>query len=78
VTLTSYPNPVTDGLHITVANASGEIGILITNSMGQAVRTLKASSGTTLDIPMNDLAKGVYVIVVSTGTTRLAEKILKN
>ncbi|HWK06561.1 MAG TPA: T9SS type A sorting domain-containing protein [Puia sp.] len=78
VTLTSYPNPVTDGLHITVANASGEIGILITNSMGQAVRTLKAGSGTTLDIPMNDLAKGVYVIVVSTGTTRLAEKILKN
>lgn len=78
VKLTSYPNPVTDRLHITVANATGEISILITNSLGQAVRVLKSSAGNAVDIPMNDLSKGVYVIAVSTGTTRLAEKIFKN
>jgi len=78
VTMNIYPNPVTDRLHITVANARGEISIQLINAMGQTVRSLRSNSGNTLDIPVNDLTKGLYVIAVSNGTMKYAGKILKN
>jgi len=78
VTMNIYPNPVTDKLHITVANATGEISIQLINAMGQTVRNLRSNSGNTVDIPVNDLTKGIYVVAVGNGTMKYAGKILKN
>jgi hypothetical protein len=77
VAVSIYPNPVADKLHITVANSTGEISILVTNTQGQIVRRLESTSGNTMDIPVSDLNKGIYIIEVITDKAKYAREIIK-
>jgi hypothetical protein len=73
-----YPNPVADQLHITLADAANGASILLLNSLGQTVKTVRASSAGSVNIPVGDLVKGIYIVEVQTGATKYVRKIMKN
>ena len=77
VSLSIYPNPATDVLHIVINNSTGVSGILIVNMQGQVVRTVSTSS-TTADIPVSNLAREMYMVEVNTGTARYTQEFMKN
>lgn len=78
VSLSIYPNPATDRLHVTATNSTGTFQILIVDMQGQVVRRANSASSTTADITVNDLSKGVYVLEVNTGDSQFAQKFMKN
>ena len=77
VSLSIYPNPATDVLHIVINNSTGVSGILIVNMQGQVVRTVSTSS-TTTDIPVSNLARGIYMVEINTGAAKYTQEVLKN
>jgi hypothetical protein len=69
-----FPNPVVDKL--VVLNAESIDRIVITNMLGQELKTVK-TPGSRVEISTTDLGKGLYFInFVSPDGTRRAEKIV--
>lgn len=61
-----FPNPMKNGEHITISKLNAEMGnIRIYNSVGsQVYQTEKTSSNTSMDITLNNLHPGVYMICI--------------
>ena len=76
--LSLYPNPVVSILHIVAANSTGGAQVLITDIQGRAVRMASLPSSGTVDIPVNDLVKGIYVAEINTGTSKYTRTFIKN
>jgi len=73
---TLYPNPVKD-----VLSVSGEESIIqsvkITDLSGRTVKSVLCKMKQ-VDIPVNDLTPGYYLVTVQTGNNVITEKIIKN
>ncbi len=76
--ITTYPNPVTDELHITNAlNSLGEIQLSIIDINGRLVkRVANATVNSTIDV--SDLARGNYMLKIDTEKGAVIKKIIKN
>jgi hypothetical protein len=73
---TLYPNPVKD-----ILSVSGEESIIqsvkITDLSGRTVKSILCKMKQ-VDIPVNDLTPGYYLVTVQTGNNVITEKIIKN
>jgi len=76
--ITTYPNPVTDQLHITNAlNSLGEIQLSIIDINGRLVKSVaNATINSTIDV--SDLARGNYMLKIDTEKGAIIKKIIKN
>jgi hypothetical protein len=76
-TITVYPNPVEDQLHIANASDSGEpVTISIINISGQVVKNFTEVSFNSA-INVEDLATGLYVLRIETEKGVAVKKIMK-
>lgn len=81
VAIITYPNPVSNELHITVpANwQNKQISFELFNANGQLMkRTDNSSSSQTETINVNDLSRGLYIVRVSCNGETAQQKIIKN
>jgi hypothetical protein len=76
-TVTIYPNPATDRLHI-ATTGTGTVSILIIDVQGRVLRRVEAASGNAVDVPVNDLAKGVYFAKIVAGGSGSTHEFMKN
>lgn len=76
-TVTIYPNPVMDELHIVISHSTGVASVLVVNVQGQVVRVVRSISSNMVDIPVNGLASGIYFIKVNTDTINYVQKVIK-
>ena len=74
--LVLYPNPTHGQLTVALPKLTGAAVVAtLFNSLGQPVRTLSLpATGTTVDVA--NLAKGVYTLRVTVGTTPLAKRVV--
>ena len=74
--LVLYPNPAHGQLTVALPKLTGAAVVAtLFNSLGQPVRTLSLpATGTTVDVA--NLAKGVYTLRVTVGTTPLAKRVV--
>lgn len=72
-----YPNPVVDMLHMTTGGTA-PLDILIVDVRGRILRRVNQASGSVVDIPVNQLPKGVYFAVVVTGQSKFIRTFMKN
>lgn len=75
-----YPNPVSgDILNLDMGtNVSGDVNIMIHNTLGQMVRRESMSSSTTIELDgMSTLSDGMYFITVDAGGKQQTIKFLK-
>jgi hypothetical protein len=73
-----YPNPVQDELTVEFAKA-GTYGVLITDVVGKTVYSNTMNVSGKVQLPMGQLAPGVYLIQVadSKGVSILKDRIIK-
>lgn len=76
-TIRLYPNPAVDRVHIALSGPAA-MNVLLINTRGQVVRTVRSAASSVLDIQVSDLSKGIYFVEVNTGGTRYTQKIMKN
>ncbi|PIE88248.1 MAG: hypothetical protein CSA04_02890 [Bacteroidetes bacterium] len=57
-----YPNPVTDRLFVKIPEEEGNYPIRIFSLSGKLLKSLPASSGSTIMINVSDLKPGEYII----------------
>ena len=71
LTLSSYPNPVTDKLHI--ANPNGNIQtVTIYNASGQLVLQTAVPNSPILEIPVTNLPNGFYIGTATLNNNQIA------
>ena len=76
--LVLYPNPTHGQFTVALPKLTGAAVVAtLFNSLGQPVRTLSLpATGTTVDVA--NLAKGVYTLRVTIGTTPLVKRVVIN
>ncbi|NER18076.1 immunoglobulin domain-containing protein [Spongiivirga citrea] len=72
-----YPNPVTDFVYLVGMNNFETANIIVTDLTGNVVLTTTKNQLTDNQLPMRNLAVGVYIISVQTETQILNTKIYK-
>ncbi|GGA83883.1 hypothetical protein GCM10011511_03790 [Puia dinghuensis] len=78
ITLTVYPNPVVDNLHLSLTHVSGKNAIRLLNSQGQVMRVVTATSPATVDMPVSNLGRGIYFVEVqSSDGNHFVREVLK-
>lgn len=78
ITLSVYPNPVMDNLHLIFTHATGAITVRLINSQGQVMRNNTASSPTNVEIPVSTLARGIYFVEVQGADgSRIVREVFK-
>ena len=72
-----YPNPATDFIAVE-GTFEGTANVQLVSLLGQEIQGFKGelSSGNTLRIPTEGLAKGTYLVVVSKEGTTHAEPVV--
>ncbi len=76
--VTVFPNPSTTGafdLEIHGANAKGNLGVLVTNTLGQQVYTGSARDNYTNKLDLSNLAAGLYHLQVRNGDETMTRQI---
>ena len=79
--ITSFPNPVTNELHVTIAGKwQGKvIKYELVNTNGQLIKQIiHSSAGQTETIAVSDLEKGIYFVRVNCSGEMAMQKIIKN
>jgi hypothetical protein len=74
-----YPNPATSKTSVAVKTDLNNVQIMLSNSNGQTVYSLnlpKASAGQSIDIPLSNLAKGIYVLKMQSDQGTKTDKIV--
>ncbi len=80
-TFAIYPNPAKDNVTIELSSLGKNAQLKIVNVLGQTVfnETLIATSGKIVKkINTGNFVKGVYLVVVETGTTKVLKKLVIN
>jgi hypothetical protein len=77
VTVSIYPNPATDRLHVTTG-ANAAFNILIIDVQGRILRQVAVASGNTADLTVSDLSRGVYFAEILTANSKTVTEFLKN
>ncbi len=73
--ISMYPNPVSDVLNVVVNIDSKIISAALYDMSGKKVKELNLTTGVN-QVPMSDLSKGVYVIVIKTSDALIRERII--
>lgn len=72
-----YPNPVSDVLHVQVAQQSSTGTITLQNMKGESVQIYNLSQNEgRWQIPVSDLPDGMYLVNYSDGTVRYTKKVV--
>lgn len=74
MTITMYPNPVVDRITVQYPGMSN---MVITNVLGQSVKTLQFQGSDSEVIDLADLAPGLYFLNLETGTGLVSSKFIK-
>jgi hypothetical protein len=77
VTVNMYPNPAIDLLNLAFTHVDGTVSIRVFNSSGGIVRVITTTSAS-VQLPVSDLAKGIYVVEIAGTNLRKAVEFLKN
>ncbi len=74
-----YPNPIGQALHIKSLSISGATILRLADISGRIImeRNLMLQSGQDLQIPLNDMASGIYMIQLLNADTSLLYKLQK-
>ncbi len=73
-----YPNPVFND-HITIENPSRQaVSIQIQDETGKVVSTRNNESGSSINMDLNKLSKGIYFVIISNSTGTKTQKIIKS
>jgi len=77
--LTIYPNPTADIVHISLLNASTtQMAVRVFDMRGRVVIAFRSSAPSgTADIPVSNLAQGIYVMEIDANGTRYTRKMMK-
>jgi hypothetical protein len=76
-TVSVYPNPASDLLNLAFTHVDGTVSIRLFNSIGGIVRMMTTTSAS-IQVPVSDLARGVYVVEIVGTNFRNAVEFLKN
>lgn len=79
VELSAYPNPAQTNVYVALSQEMSDIVLIeITNTIGQLVATPQAQTaqGTTISIPVDDLASGAYTISIITENQRYIARLI--
>ena len=71
--ITIGPNPVTDQLTI---SSTGNTTVRIITALGQVVKTVKTTNQT-IQVPINNLSNGLYIVEVKNDNGTVTEQIVK-
>jgi len=74
----TFPNPVSNNLHIHLDKTNIEYHIQIFDISGRSIQDLHHMGNGDLDIPFGDLKKGVYFLKINSLTKMQIAKIIKN
>ncbi len=77
VSVSIYPNPATDRVHVTTA-ATTAFNILIIDVQGRVLRQVAVSSGNSADLTVSDLSRGIYFAEILTANSKTVTEFLKN
>jgi hypothetical protein len=78
-----YPNPTATDATVEIRlEADAEISVMLFGSEGKHIKTIKEKvlfekGKVSIPIMMNDLAQGVYTVVIQIGGTRLEKRLVK-
>ncbi|REC62779.1 hypothetical protein DRF65_08120 [Chryseobacterium pennae] len=73
------PNPADDITAIMLpVNNKGDVDVYVYDASGRQVMSLKKQKGPKIDMNVKALVKGLYLILVKTGTENKALKLIKN
>lgn len=73
--LTVYPNPASDVIHIDVHGINATADIQLVNVVGQVVYAARTKNQS-VSIPAKNLANGIYSLIYSVGNSRKIEKVV--
>ncbi len=71
-----YPNPTKDNFTITFGEIEGDKSVVIMDASGKVLQTLE-SSITTLNVPLNKYAKGIYFVQIKTINGNYMQRVIK-
>lgn len=72
-----YPNPTSEVLNIQVEKGLASGTVSIYDAAGRNIKTVKNATGKSLNIPVNQLSAGNYIITVSDLTQNFTAKFIK-
>jgi PKD repeat protein len=76
-TISAYPNPVTDIVSLDLQDLSGLVVIDMVDVQGRTIRSYQKQSGVIVQLPMNDLASGVYLLKIGQSDKQTVVRLLK-
>ncbi|MBI3235747.1 MAG: T9SS type A sorting domain-containing protein, partial [Bacteroidetes bacterium] len=76
-TLTIYPNPAIDKIHIDLGGFSGRVSAHLINIYGEEVLDYKQFDTKTEDLLVNNLMAGVYFLKVQCNGKEYIVKVIK-
>lgn len=71
-----HPNPASDLLHVTLSDAGDACVATIYNMVGQAVYTQTYDAGQSIEIPVQGLVNGMYLLELERGGQVMHQKIV--
>lgn len=75
-TLNIFPNPADNSVTIQLNGLNDENDIVITNVSGQVVRIIKGNKNSSIIIPVNDFAEGMYFVSVISTKNQITKKLI--
>ncbi|MFN3917627.1 MAG: S8 family serine peptidase [Flavobacteriales bacterium] len=75
-TFNMFPNPTDNSVTIQLGNINEKSDIIITNITGQVVKVISGTNDSTIIIPVNDFADGMYFVTVSNPKVTITKKLI--
>ena len=76
VPVSIYPNPASQMLHVTLPDANDGCVATLYNMVGQAVLSQTYDGGQQIEIPVNGLVNGMYLLALESDGHILHQKII--
>jgi len=71
-----YPNPASDRLHITMADPLDQVSVSLYDMVGQVVLAQSYDGVSRIDVPVEGLTNGVYILSINSGGRTVHQKIV--
>ncbi len=73
-----YPNPTTGSIKVIVNNNSADVSVTVTNLLGETIAAKNSGANSnSISLDLGAAAKGIYWVIIQSGTDRSVEKIIK-
>jgi hypothetical protein len=73
---TVYPNPTSEKITIESANTIANLSIVLTDIAGHAMESFEFKGVQTVDLPVNKVASGIYLLRINDGTNITTHKLV--